>query len=345
MPAMSARFMKALLSAGMALALVSCAATADRTIPTAEQRQPATFAEDRAAILAMAGNFHVTFDMRETVSFIADYEPSKPKFSEGKEVVRVIEDTGRVIRLQHMLVVNGRGGQPMVIKHWRQDWEYEPASVLVFVGDDRWEARPVPVAARAGVWAQTVWQTDDGPRYGGLGRWAYVNGVAQWTSERTWRPMSRRDSTRETPFAHYDGTNRHAVTFDGWVHEQDNAKVGARNGTLQTFVHEVVTNAYRRTDDFPAAAADAYWEKTKDYWTKVRGLWDAKIARERGILLADEANSTGSTGGDRRGPGLLEISMDLANGKMSAADADASAARIIAALPTAQLAQSRDAAP
>lgn len=332
---MVARILKAVVPVGLVLLLAACA-----TGGAPRSENASTFEQDRASILAMAGNFHVTFDMRETVPFVADYTPSKPKFSEGNEVVRVIEDTGTEIRLQHLLVVKGRGGNPLVIKHWRQDWRYEPAEVLTFTGDNVWQSRAVPEAERRGAWTQTVWQTDDGPRYGGVGRWSYVNGVAQWTSERTWRPLSRRDATRETPFTHYDGINRHALMFDGWVHEQDNAKAGPRDGNLQTFVHEVVTNTYRRADNFQIAAADDYWAKTKDYWSKVRGLWDDKIAREGAIVLVDDT-SEGAT----RGPGLLEISMELADGKMSAADADARAARIIAALPPAQLAMSRSEAP
>jgi hypothetical protein len=43
----------------------------------------------------------------------------------------VIEDTGRRIVLQHMLVITDDNDKTFVIKHWRQDWEYEPARVLV----------------------------------------------------------------------------------------------------------------------------------------------------------------------------------------------------------------------
>ncbi len=44
----------------------------------------------------------------------------------------MIEDTGRKIVLQHMLVITGDDDKSMIIKHWRQDWEYEPARVLVY---------------------------------------------------------------------------------------------------------------------------------------------------------------------------------------------------------------------
>ena len=38
------------------------------------------------------------------------------------------------------------GGKPIVTKHWRQDWQYQPASVLTFIGGNAWEMRPVSAA-------------------------------------------------------------------------------------------------------------------------------------------------------------------------------------------------------
>ena len=58
-----------------------------------------------ASILAMAGTFKVTFDFKETTAWRADYTPIAAKISGGHEVVRVIVDTGKLIVLQHILVV------------------------------------------------------------------------------------------------------------------------------------------------------------------------------------------------------------------------------------------------
>jgi hypothetical protein len=51
------------------------------------------------------------------------------------------------------------GGKSVVVKHWRQDWTYQPQSVLTYVGDNSWRTTPVPAAERQGAWSQTVWQT------------------------------------------------------------------------------------------------------------------------------------------------------------------------------------------
>lgn len=279
---------------------------------------------DRKAILAMAGDYKVRFDMRETVSFQADYKPLAPKLSGGYEAVRVVEDRGDFISLQHILVVDD-GGKPAIVKHWRQDWTYEPTKIVVYDKTNRWALKPVSAAARRGAWAQTVWQTDDSPRYGGVGRWTYDGGVASWQSERTLRPLARRDAIRHPAYTWYAGWNRHTLTPTGWIHEQDNAKLGEKDGKPIRYVHEVVLNAYNRTGEFQARAADDYWASTKGYWAGVRLAWDDAIAKGGGVTVTEEANN-----GSVTGPRLMGLADEIAEGKKDPAVALREAKALIA---------------
>jgi hypothetical protein len=314
--------MKTLMSALAAVALL-LAGVAGSSAEGGE-RGGAPSARDRQSILAMAGNYRVRFDFRETTPFVDDYNPIESKITAGFEAVRVIEDRPGRISLQHLLVVED-DGKPFVVKHWRQDWVWEPATVLVYTAANQWKLRTVPAAERKGAWSQTVWQTDDSPRYGGVGRWVYSDGVARWTSDETRRPLARRDAIRKPPYGWYMGTNRHALTPEGWVHEQDNAKVGLRAGKPTTFVHETVTNTYSRSDRFQARAADAYWEKTKGYWAEVRATWDRTIARNGGVRVTEEADN-----GTVIGPKLMDLADDIADGKIDTAKALAEARTAIA---------------
>ncbi|MFD1034078.1 DUF6607 family protein [Sphingomonas hankookensis] len=279
---------------------------------------------DHAAILRMAGTFKVTFDMRETTPLVAGYTPYPAKVSGGHEVVRAVVDTPDHVVLQHLLVVNDGNGKTMVIKHWRQDWTWQPATVLVYVGPGRWALRPVPEKERRGAWSQTVWQTDDSPRYGGIGRWRYDDGATRWTSDETRRPLARRDATRNPPYDHYVGINRHVLTPAGWVHEQDNAKIGTKDGRSVTFVHEYVVNTYVPANDFPIKAADQYWDKTKDYWASVRADWDAAIRRASGLTLVEVADVGSSTAHE-----LMLLAEDILSGEATANGAAAEAASLI----------------
>jgi hypothetical protein len=278
---------------------------------------------DRRAILAMAGDFRVRFDFRETVAFVDDYKPIAPHVTGGTEIVRAIEDAGDVIRLQHILVMDDTSG-PIIIKHWRQDWTYEPRTELQYKGPSAWAVTSVDARTRKGAWSQTVWQTDDSPRYGGVGVWEHADGASSWTSAPTLRPLARRDAVRKPPYDRYRGVNRHALTPTGWAHEQDNAKIGIRNGVSTTFVHETVINTYTRNTAFPIPAGDAYWSKTQEYWRAVRTEWDRVISTERGVRVTEEAENGSTTG-----PTLMDLADQIAAGTLKTTAAIAQAKNAI----------------
>lgn len=279
---------------------------------------------DRAAILAMAGTYKVKFDFRETVPFVADYKPIPDKVSGGYEVVRAIIDQPGYVALQHILVVTMPDKKTMLVKHWRQDWTYEPRTVLTYTISGRWTLTPVSDADRQGAWSQTVWQTDDSPRYGGVGRWRHDNGATRWMSNETLRPLARRDAIRKPPYSFYAGTNRHALTPNGWVHEQDNAKIGMKDGKPVTFVHETVINTYTPSTDFAVAEADKYWAATKDYWAAVRAEWDRIIEAKRGVTVTEEPDNGSTTGHE-----LMLIADDIVKGEQKTPEAIAEARALI----------------
>lgn len=287
------------------------------TAQTAQISAPSSaFERDRQSILAQAGQYRVHFDMRENVSFRADYDPLEEKLSGGSEIVRVVYDKGDRISLQHILVMEHEG-QVMVIKHWRHDWVYQPRTVLTYAGPNQWTLTPVPEAERAGAWSQTVWQTDDSPRYGGVGRWTYDNGLSAWTSNATWRPLARRDAVRNPVYDRYLGTNRHILKPDGWVHIQDNMKMsGKGGGEPVAIVQEDVINTYDRSTSYSPQAGDDYWTKTQGFWSAVRDAWDAAIAAHDGVHL-QEAGDTGSV----TGRPLMDLAQQIADGETTEVDA------------------------
>ena len=260
------------LAAAAFAALGACATDpALRGAPTQTATQNAVqFEQDRQAILAMAGNYRVKFDFIESVSFVEGYELKDRKLSGGDEIVRVIEDRGDYISLQHILVVGGDTKFP--VKHWRQDWYYEPESVLTYIGGNAWQKRPVTKAQAKGKWSQIVYQVDDAPRYGALGAWAHKDGISQWTPPKEWRPLPRRDATTRDDYHAINAVNRHAITPYGWVHEQDNSKL-ILSPTPQTLVREIAINTYKKYDDFDIAVGEDYWAATQDFWAGVRAQW------------------------------------------------------------------------
>lgn len=304
-----------LIAAALLAASPALAETPAATATASAQTPGAQFERDRQSILAQAGQWRVRFDMRENVSFRAGYTPLEEKLSAGNEIVRVVYDDGDRISLQHILVMGDDNGNVHIIKHWRQDWVFEPETVLTYAGPNRWTLTPVAADERRGAWSQTVWQTDDSPRYGGVGRWDYTHGVAEWTSGPTWRPLARRDAVRDPIYDRYLGTNRHALTPAGWVHLQDNVKMGASEGDagdLSAIVQEDVINTYRAVDSYDPTPGDTYWSATKDYWAGVRAAWDAAIVASGGLNLEEEANRGAVTGKP-----LMDWAVDVQEGRLT----------------------------
>lgn len=330
--------LKYLLTAGAAgLALAACAAgpngSASMTAaPAADSAAAidhrAQYEADREAILAMAGEYAVTFDFTEYLPIEAGYELKEPKVTPAREVVYVIEDEGDFISLQHLLLV-GPESEPVVIKHWRQDWAYEPDRLMAYRGFNRWDMLEVAETDAAGAWSQTVYQVDDSPRYAGLARWEHAQNASTWEPASSYRPLPRRDATTRDDYDVIDAVNRHTVTSWGWTHEQDNSKLVLREGAPRELVREHGINTYTRTDLARDDAVEAYWTATADYWAEVREAWDQ-------IMLADTFSTEDDAEGTLLyGPVLSEGQAVFFEAKTTD-EAFADAAEIIEARVTAE---------
>ena len=257
------------------------------------------FERDRRAILAMAGGFRTSFDFIETVGFTERYEPPRPYQSWGTEYIYVIEDRGDLIRLQHLIVMfvedsSGELQGPFVQKHWRQDWRYEDGDLHVFVGRNRWQRRRLDAEAVEGRWSQAVFQVDDSPRYEAIGEWVHAGNYSAWTSELTWRPLPRRESTVRDDYQVLSGTNRHTITPTGWVQEEENLKQvldadGHPVAGVAYLARELGVNRYEHVVGFDFSAGDRYWERTAAFWRDVRAAWEGIYAERERFEIAEKS--------------------------------------------------------
>ena len=242
---------------------------------------------DRRAILAMAGPYRASFDFLETVGFSAGFEPARPFRSWGTEYVYVVADEPDFVSLQHIMVMvfrqdDGTLSEPMVIKHWRQDWRYEDTVMHVYAGVRRWQEVRLDEEAVEGTWTQAVYQVDDSPRYESFGEWVHTDGYSLWESAETWRPLPRREFSVRDDYDVLIGTNRHTILPDGWVHEEDNRKVvleSADGGSAaaDSLAREAGVNRYQRIRGYDWSAGDRYWTRTAPFWREVRQIWRALL--------------------------------------------------------------------
>lgn len=232
---------------------------------------------DREAIKAMAGHYHVRFAFDETAVLTAEVQRMQPQRSGAHELVLLIEDSPQRIVLQHILLDTASGH---VTKHWRQDWHYQAPRRWEFAADQTWVMRDIAADQTQGAWTQCVYEVSDAPRYCGTGRFNHRYGVATWTSDRTWRPLPRREYTKRSDYNAINAQNRHTIVPGGFTHEQDNSKTqrNADGSTARVLVREMGFNDYRRTSDVDFGPAYAYWQATEGYWARVRQHWTQALA-------------------------------------------------------------------
>ena len=244
---------------------------------------------DRRAILAMAGPYRVTFDFLEVVRFDPALKAPAPYQSWATEYVFVAEDRPGFIALQHvlamrMLLEGGKVSEPMVARHWRQEWRYEADRLLAYAGENTWIVREVPEAERRGAWVQRVLQVDDSPRYAARGRWRHDAGVSTWISDETWRPLPRREFSVRKDYQALVGTNRHSITPGGWVQEENNVK--RVTAEARDLAREYGVARYERVRDYDFSAAERYFAATEPFWAEVRAAWREAEAAGRFTLRA-----------------------------------------------------------
>lgn len=258
---------------------------------------------DRRAILAMVGQYKVSFDFIEVAGFTDHYQAKAPYQSWATEKVYVLADKSDFISLQHILVMqtvnkDGTKNPPMVTKHWRQDWQYQPKKVLNYKGYNTWQAEPVAKALQKGAWSQTVYQVDDSPRYGGVAAWQHMGNFSSWNSLETWRPLPRREYTVRDDYQVLLGNNRHIILPTGWVHEQQNNKVvldknakpDAKNPVI---AREMGFNRYERIKDYDFTLGDTYLKNTEPFWFEVRKQWTNLSQANKPIHLRASADKDG----------------------------------------------------
>lgn len=248
--------------------------------------------QDAQAIKNMCGCFEVTFNFAETFNYSQDslYKPSKNKVSKGLEWAGLVEDEKGKISIQHILQV-GNPTEPMIVKHWRQDWLYENQDFYMYNADNKWSFEKKPADQVKGQWTQKVYQVDDSPRYEGSGSWVHIDGKSYWENTTT-APLPRREYTTRSDYNLTMRGNRQEITDFGWVHDQDNDKVIREVGKEDVVVaKEKGYNVYKRVDDSRCAAAAKWWKENTDKWATVRAKWDEVYGRNQDLSLETKVDN------------------------------------------------------
>lgn len=248
--------------------------------------------QDVDAIKKMCGCHEVSYNFAETFNYSKDslYKPSENKISKGLEWAGLISDQDDKISIQHILQV-GNPAEPMVVKHWRQDWLFENRIFYMYNTDNRWNYKKKKKKEVKGQWTQKVYQVDDSPRYEGSGSWVHVDGKSYWENT-TSAPLPRREYTKRSDYNLTMRGNRQEITDYGWVHDQDNNKIIRKTGKVDVLIaKEKGFNTYLKVDDSRCEIASKWWKDYIDKWATVRSKWDEVYERNNDLRLETKVNN------------------------------------------------------
>lgn len=248
--------------------------------------------QDLKAIKSMCGCYEVTFNFAETFNYSNDslYKPSKSKSDKAIEWVQLVEENNNMISMQHLLQV-GRPDKPHIVKHWRQDWIFENTNFYMFNTNNKWSYEQKDKNEVRGQWSQKVYQVDDSPRYEGSATWIHIDGKSFWENT-TPAPLPRREYTKRSDYNLTMRGNRHEITKDGWVHDQDNDKVIRTTGKEDlVLAKEKGYNTYIKVSDERCKAAQKWWATNKDKWQLVRNKWSKVYDKKQNLSLAKKVDN------------------------------------------------------
>lgn len=236
--------------------------------------------EGQKNIDKLCGCFNIDFMYAETFSPDTSYKFHGREILKGLEVALPIERTDKKIVIQHLLVIN----DSIVVKHWREDWEFESPYLWKFEGGKEWTKQALKPEQYKGKWTQSVWEVDDAPRYQGISEWVNTDGKTFWQST-TDAPLPRREYTNRNDYNILRRGNRLVLTPTGWTHEQDNDKVVKKDGKELLIAQEKGYNVYHRESDKACASAVKWWKDNQAFWTLVRGEWDKLAQAKHNLIL------------------------------------------------------------
>jgi len=247
---------------------------------------------DKNAIKKMCGCFEVTYQFVETFNYVEDslYVPSKNKISKSLEWAGLITDRKNNISIQHILQV-GNPAKPMIIKHWRQDWLYQNREFYMYNGDNNWSFHTKNKKKVKKQWTQKVFQVDDSPRYEGSGTWIHLDGKSYWENTTT-APLPRREYTKRNDYNITLRGNRHEITNNGWIHDQDNSKILRETEKKDIVIaNEKGYNTYRKVADSKCKAAKDWWTTNSNKWQLVRTKWNEIYSRNKNLTLKNKVDN------------------------------------------------------
>ena len=242
--------------------------------------------KDVEAIKSMCGCYEVTFKFAETFNYSKDstYTPSKNKIAYAVEWIDLTYIDKNSLIIQHILQM-GKDSNAYIMKHWRQDWNYQNREFLIYDHNNKWNKLETSYNSTKGQWTQKVYQVDDSPRYEGSASWAYIDDKIFWENKVD-APLPRRERSIRSDYNVLNRGNRIEITNEGWIHKQNNQKILRSDTTNDILIaSEYGINSYVKINDDRCKYAKIWWNKKSEKWKIVRKEWELVFEQNDTISL------------------------------------------------------------
>ena len=247
--------------------------------------------KDIKAIKSMCGCYEVTFKFAETFNYSNDstYIPSKNKIAYALEWIDLTYQDKNNLIIQHILQM-GNDSNAYIMKHWRQDWNYQNRKFLIYDHKNKWNKLVTKYNSTKGQWTQKVYQVDDSPRYEGSGTWVYIDKKTFWENTVD-APLPRRERTIRSDYNVLNRGNRIEITDSGWQHKQNNHKILRTDTANDVLIaSEYGINNYVKVNNERCEYAKIWWNKNSKKWKIVRNEWEFVFEQNDTISLKTNYN-------------------------------------------------------
>ncbi len=234
--------------------------------------------KDIQEIKKMTGCYAVKFQSAETFAYSNDYDFYDRYASGALEWIFVDSENENMVNIQHILVT-----PHAIVKHWRQQWDWEAQTALDYRGFNNWNNSVVK--SPQGNWVQRVYQVDDSPRYECSAPWIHTDKNSYWECTAN-APLPRREFSIRSDYNVLRRTNRHEQTSYGHVHDQNNIKVNMlENGMELKLAMEKSYNTYEKVADSRCQPAIDWWKGHKYFWRDVVKVWDKELYSQASVKI------------------------------------------------------------
>lgn len=233
-------------------------------------------------VKGMAGCYIVDYNYSENEVLDSEYSLDPRVYDASKyivkELVRVVDESASMVRLQHFMQAESFDGDVLfMMRHHGEVWQQAPDFRYRyegrFDGNDHWALESLDGTENQ--WVRAITNLDDGLRYQCLGSWTEERSYSQFECK-AFSPIPGRE-TRDMGRTDYNTMQRStqvALFGQSWLEKQKNIKVDFSRDRSRELAGEVGKIWSVRVPDEECATVSSWADERQAFWDILAQAWD-----------------------------------------------------------------------